>query len=342
MEYYSNNINSIVKSLSFGEVILSKTEKNIYKTLNGNFISLCRTLPDYMQNPAMFFLLDYFRIKVGEPVDFIYYYYKPLWTIIPRMMESGTRVHELTGPECETAMLGEAMSLFLHSLDDHLNDGDIPSSHLMLLLRSQAWLLFNKAITEFAHEKDEHDIAHFLINDYYTGICTVNEPSGLDEYCNRFRKEMSTMNIMPLLSAKKISRNTDFTEKIKNAMESFGIAWRILDDIQDAEEDIAAGRHTALYHSLPEKVKNLWDTQRNNASEKSATGICEEIYRELERGRIAEELIKRIIRELDEARKTVEALGMHGMAEQYREIGAPIEKWLNGLKNVGAGNSIIR
>ena len=295
-----------------------------------------------MQNPAMFFLLDYFQNKNRRTCRFYYYYYKPLWTIIPQMMESGTRVHELTSPECETVMLGEAMSLFLHSLDDHLNDDEIPSSHLMLLLRSQAWLLFNKAITEFAYEKDEHDIAHFLINDYYTGICTVHEPSGLDEYCNRFRKEMSTMNIFPLLSAKKITGSTDFTEKIKNAMESFGIAWRILDDIQDAEEDIDAGRHTALYHSLPENVKNLWDAPRNNASENSGTGICEEIYRELEQGRIAEELIERIIRELDEARKTVEALGMHGMAEQYRDIGAPVRKWLNELKNVGTENAIIR
>jgi hypothetical protein len=329
LKYPGKNINSIGKSLVFGEVSLSKTERKIYKTLNSNFIILCRTLPDYMQNPAMFFLLNYFRLKVGEPVDFMYYYYKPLWTIIPRMMESPMRVREQTGLESEAALLGETMSLFLHSLDDHLNDGEIPSSHLILLLRSQAWLLFNKAITEFANEKEEHDIAHFLINDYYTGICTDNEPSNLDEYCNRFRKEMSTMNIMPLLSAKKISGREDFTEKIKNAIESFGIAWRILDDIQDAEEDIAAGRHTAIYYSLPGNAKNLWDAARNNADENSKTGICEEVYRELYRGRITEGLAERIIRELDEARKTVEALGMHGMAEQYREIGAPVEKWLN-------------
>ncbi len=329
MEYSGKNINSVLKSLTFGEVILSKIEKNIYKTLNSNVISLCRTLPDYMQNPAMFFLLDYFSIKVGEPIDFFKYYYKPLWTIIPCMMESWTRIREFTGPEFEAAMLGETMSLFLHSLDDHLNDGDIPSSHLMLLLRSQAWLLFNKAIAEFAVEKNEHDIARFLINDYYIGICTENALSGLDEYCNRFKKEMSTMNIIPVLSAKRISRSADFADEIKKAMESFGIAWRILDDIQDAEEDINSGRHTALYYSLPENVKNLWDAKRGNVSENSETGIREEIYKELERGRIAECLIERIIRELDEARKTVDALGMHGMAEQYREIGAPIQKWLS-------------
>jgi hypothetical protein len=328
LEYSGKNINSIGKSLAFGEVLLSKTERKIYKTLSSNFISLCRTLPDYTQNQAMFFLLDYYHIKVGEPVDFIKYYYKPIWTIIPRMMESGTCIRELTGTECETAMLGQAMSLFLHSLDDHLNDGNISPSHLLLLLRSQAWLLFNKAIDKFTDRKDEYDIAHFLINDYYGGISTVAEPSGLDEYCNRFKKEMSTVNVMPVLSAKKITGRADFADEIKKAIESFGIAWRILDDIQDAEEDIAEGRHTALYYSLPRNAKNLWDAARNNAGENSKTGIGEEIYRELERGRIAEILIQRIIRELDEARKTVEALEMHGMAEQYRAIGAPIEKWL--------------
>lgn len=333
MKYSAKSINSIAESLVFGEVILSETEKDIYEILNSKFILLCRSLPEFMQNPAMFFLLDYFRIRVGEPVDFMYYYYKPLWTIIYRITESGTRAHELTNSELDTAMLGEAMSLFLHSLDDHLNDGEIPSSHLMLLLRSQAWLLLNNAIAGFADKKEELDIADLLINDYYKGVCSINEPSTLDEYCDRFRKEMSTMNIMPLLAAQKITRNTDFTEKIKYAMESFGIAWRILDDIQDVEEDMASGTHSALYYPLPENAKTLWDAVRNNASGDKVAGAREEIFRELGRGRILDGLIERIVRELDEARKTVEALGMHGMAEQYRAIGAPVKEMLSNIKD---------
>lgn len=330
LEYSADSINRIIENLAFGEIILSDKEKEIYETLNSSFISLCRTLPDYIQNPAMFFLLNYFHVKVGEPVDFMYYYYKPLWTIIPRMHESGMQAYELTQSELENAMLGEAMSLFLHSLDDHLNDGEIQSSHLTLLLRSQAWILFNKAITEFAHGKDELDLADSLINNYYIGICSQHEPADLDEYCNRFREEMSTMNIMPVLASHKITKNSDFTEKIKYAMESFGIAWRILDDIQDAEEDIAAGIHTALYHALPGDAKKLWDEGRSNA-EKEKADFRDEIFRELEHGRILEGLIERIVQELNRARKIVEMLGMHGMAEQYRAIGAPVEKWLNGL-----------
>src|SRR4030042_93083 len=35
-----------------------------------------------------------------------------------------------------TALGGQALAMFLHSYDDHLNDGDIPASHLALLVRS--------------------------------------------------------------------------------------------------------------------------------------------------------------------------------------------------------------
>ncbi len=332
MEYSPDYINNLIEKLTFGEVALSDTEKNIYDKLNGSFITLGRNLPDYMQNSAMIFLFDYFRIRVGEPPDFLHYYYKPLWTIILRITESGRQSYELAGSELETVMLGEAMSLFLHSLDDHLNDGDIPSSHLTLLLRSQAWLLLNKAVAEFENGKEGQEIAYLLINDYYTGICDQNQPADLDEYCARFRKEMSLMNIMPLLAAHKITKDNDFTEKIKYAMESFGIAWRILDDIQDAEKDIAGGTHTALYHALPQKAKKLWDAKRGSSGRNARTDIRDEIYRELAAGRIFEALMERIVRELGEARKTVEALGIRGMAGQYREIGAPIEDILNKLK----------
>ncbi|MBN2402194.1 MAG: class 1 isoprenoid biosynthesis enzyme [Spirochaetes bacterium] len=323
------DIKYLFKNIAFGEISLSKNEINLYDSLNSNIISLCRTLPGSMQNMAMLFLLDYFHIKTGEPVDFMYYYYKPLWTIIPSIIESGMQIHKLTKSEIETAMTGEAMALFLHSLDDHLNDGDIPSSHLMLLLRSQAWLLFSRAVAEFADGKDGSDAANMLINDYYEGVCADNEPGGLEEYCSRFRKEMSTINVMPLLAAQKITGSADFTEKIKNATESFGIAWRILDDIQDAEKDIAAGAHTALYYALPGNARKLWDANGNRADLNKKAGIRNEIYRELGRGIMLDSLIERIVRELENARETVEALGMHGMAKQYRAVGAPVKKWLS-------------
>jgi len=80
------------------------------------------------------------------------------------------------------SLLGcQAMAMLLHSLDDHLVDGDVPLSHMTLLIRSQAWLRMNECINRFcAGVQDGIETARGLIDDYYVGIMEVEVPSSLD------------------------------------------------------------------------------------------------------------------------------------------------------------------
>lgn len=328
MRSKNNNINKIIRNISFGEVYLSKEGYNLYDYINYQIPLLCKSLPEYMQNRAMLFMLNYSNVKLGEPLEFYKNFYKPIWTIITAISESKAAKQNLSEKECNTALTGQAMALFLHSLDDHLNDDELPPDHLLLLLRSQAWLLFNNAIDEFAADKNEKDMAEFLINEYYEGICPDKQPVNMGEYCDLFTKEISTVYIMPVLAAMKTLEDPDSVQKINEAIGHFGLAWRLIDDIQDLEEDLAAGRHTAVYFSLPEEAKKQWDSKaQDRADGKSSADIREQIFRELASGNILEKLCERIVRELDKARETAEALGMHRLGEQYKAMGEPIKKY---------------
>jgi hypothetical protein len=319
----------IIKNITFGEVFLLQKEEHLYEILNNQISYLCKSIPEHMQNKAMFFMLNYSHINIGEQLDFYKNFYKPVWTIIHAMAESGAAIHELGKPEYGTAMCGQAMALFMHSLDDHLNDGEILPSHLLLLLRSQAWMQFNKAITEFADTNDATDLAHLLINEYYEGMYPDKEPASLDEYCDLFKKEISTWYIMPMLAAMKVFGNMEKVFEIKKAMGHFGVAWRLLDDIQDAEEDLTFGRHTAIYHSISADAKMLWDAEKQKkAGENTDADVHEEIFRELAAGNIVRDLAVRIVRKLDAAGEAAEALGMRGLAMQYKALGMPIENML--------------
>jgi hypothetical protein len=133
-----------------------------------------------------------------------------------------------------------------------------------------------------------------------------------------------------MLSAKKIAGDPAFVRDIKKAIESFGIAWRLLDDIQDAEEDMDSGSHTAVYHSLSDETKILWDRKAANSVKGNTDAVLhEEIFGELSRRRILDDLAMRIVRELSGARQTAEALGLHGLGEQYNTLGVPIKKMLD-------------
>ena len=74
-----------------------------------------------------------------------------------------------------------------------------------------------------------------------------------------FRRQMAIGMIAPILLSMKMTGNADFTRDIETAYGSFGIAWRLLDDIRDISSDIEKGAHSAIYLCLPKKVRTHWN-----------------------------------------------------------------------------------
>ncbi|MBN1497615.1 MAG: class 1 isoprenoid biosynthesis enzyme [Spirochaetes bacterium] len=319
-------ISQAYTSIRFDTVPIVDTDT--YRRLNDQIPALCRTLPPGMQAEAMMFLMEYFRLQVGEPLDFFRHYYAPAWSVIRWLAVAPRAAGTLSDNDLDAALCCQAMAMLLHSLDDHLVDGGIPVSHLVLLIRSQAWRRMREAIERFASGiPGGGDIADGLIDDYYTGITRRDTPASLDSYCELFRRQMATWVVMPVLAAKKTGGDDAFVEGMRSAYESFGIAWRLLDDIQDLEADMADGTRSAVYICLDDDGRRLWDSIRadgNRSAGKTADRICA-LIRD---GAIIETIVRRIVDELGTAASISVRLGLSGLADEYRALAGPVAAWL--------------
>jgi hypothetical protein len=220
----------------------------------------------------------------------------------------------------------------LHSFDDHLVEGGIAVSHLTLLVRSQAWRFMMDAIGRFCDGlPGGSDIAAGLINDYYGAITKEETPPDLDGYCELFRKQMATWVVMPSLCARKAGKSEEFITSLRGSYECFGIAWRLLDDIQDLEADMADGAHSAVYVCLDDKGRALWDT-RGQSTGKGADKRSERICAMVRDAAILEVIAKRIVAELDKAAKLADGIGLGGLGDEYRVLAGPVREWLDNYR----------
>ena len=211
------------------------------------------------------------------------------------------------------AVTAQSMAMFLHSLDDHLTDSQISVSPLTLLLRSQAWTIMHRAFSHLAEgvPAGERTIRGF-IDEYYSSIQDSNGLKSLDSYCDLFRRQMAMGMVAPILLSKKMTGISDFTRDIEIAFGSFGIAWRLLDDIRDIRRDIEKGAHSAIYLCLPNNIRAHW----NNNSIKSpfpAEDSLNTVLNHILEYRLIDKIKERICAELETAATIVEAHGLTGL-----------------------------
>lgn len=314
--------------IDFGIICLSEAEKVFCRQLNREILLLCKSMPESTQVDGFSFLMRYAGISFNQEINFFTNYYVPAWSVIYWMIDSCSEGKKLAVADVKHAVRAHTMAMLLHSLDDHLNDGQIAVTHLSLLLRSQAWTRMENALGRLTEGVDEgNEIVTGFINDYYNSICTPSEIGSLDQYCSLFRKQMATWLVVPVLIAQKIAGDHEFTRAIQSAYESFGIAWRLLDDMQDIEKDMNAGAHSSIYYSLSDNLKGLWDQKNKetlNMSNECATAICEFV---LEKG-VLDRLKARICRELESASAIAAGLQMAGLKSEFDSLLQPLKQTL--------------
>lgn len=304
--------------VDFGPVALPADEKAYFTQLNNELSALCMCLPKSTQAEALLFLMQYYGISIGHRLDFFRNYYAPAWSINYWLEKRLAGVPGAREGAAKMAISAQAMALFLHSLDNHLNEGDVPASHVTLLLRSQAWLILNHAVLELASgvDKGEQTVQRYL-DIYYHGIAYPEEAVSLEGYCQGFISQMATGFIVPVLLAKRFAADGLLRQSIEDAYAAFGIAWRLLDDIHDIEMDIRKGQHTAVYAALPKDMRRLWDEcSDDNPDEGEETSRL--VVDFLWRHRIVHNLLARINRELRTAAWHAEKCGMLGLANEFK------------------------
>jgi hypothetical protein len=313
------------KTIDFGRCKLSKMESTFYLRFSNQMFSLCRSLPDSVQTDSILFLMKYAGLKLGDKLDFFANYYPPAWSILYWLSHDHSLPTErLKEEDVTNAVRAQSMAMLLHSLDDHLTDGQVPVSPLTLLLRSQVSTIMSLACRSLAEgEPEGESTVRSFIDDYYSSIQDSKAAESLDSYCNLFRKEMAIWMIAPILLSMKMTGISDFTRDVEIAYGSFGIAWRLLDDIRDIADDMEKGAHSAIYLCLPEEVRAHWNNNANGSRAAAKTSRNAILGHILEH-RLIDGIKERICAELERAASIVEFHNMTGLAQEFRYLADPL------------------
>jgi hypothetical protein len=321
------------EALDFGKVELSKMETTFYWRFNNEIVSFCKSLPGSIQSDTILFLMRYSGINLGDKLDFFAHYYPPAWSILYWLSHTNALPkNRLKEGDITNAVIAQSMAMLLHSLDDHLTDGQVSVSHLTLLLRSQAWTIMNRAFFDLAEgvPSGKRTVQNF-IDDYYSSMMDSKGLKSLDKYCDLFRKQMAIWMIAPILLSVKMIGTSAFTREIETAYGSFGIAWRLLDDLKDIGEDIEKGSNSAIYLCLPKMMRNYW-TNYKNKSRFVANDSLNTILNYILENSLIEKIKKRICSELESAESIVEAYGLKGFAREFRCLSHPLRKNVSAWK----------
>lgn len=309
--------------VAFGIISLSDDEKAFFDDLCGVVTRMCRRLPESTQTDAIFFAMRYASISVGEPLHFFKNYYAPCWSVIYWIMRSPGAARPLSGEEYTHTLTVHAMAMLLHSLDDHLCDGQLKPSQLLLLIRGEAWRMLHESLARLSDGvRGGSEIAASFIDSYYKGMSAA-PPETLDAYCSLFNSQLSTGLVAPVLTAMRLDPGGNTAEAARLAFEHFGVAWRLLDDAQDIEDDMADGEVSGAFLLLPESGRDLWRASAEGV-EGDPQARMEKLQELLAEERIIARLVERIIFELDEAARIAEGAGLDGLAAEYRALASPL------------------
>ncbi len=305
------------ESANFGRVPLTPEQSTILSFMNSQIVELCRELPTPLRGSALITIQRHFTgFQLSNLVNFFTKFYTPSWSIVHWMQQNQPtlRQHEL-----DAAFSAQAMAYFLHMLDDHLADGQIPTSHLLLQLRTQAWMKFTQGINVVAQEVAGGEaLVQVLFDRYFSGIHSPPQVKGLDGYCELFRKQLSTTLIVPMLVARQTGCNVMTIEK---TYEAFCMAWRLIDDLRDCSSDAFAGETSAVYHLLSPEWQMLWCSCRGKDTTAPEWKM---LQRHLEETGILSTLVSHILGWLSESQSTAESIGLVHYATELRQLAYPL------------------
>jgi hypothetical protein len=304
----------------FGHVNTTDAVAAFGHEMNREMMALLRSLPVATHAEAVSLLMQHFRTPFFPEFDYFRNYFPPSWSILYWLGRMDTDRGVLSAEDGQHSKTAHAMALFLHPLDDHLKDGQLPAAHLPVLLRSQAWLRMNAALRRLAAGVDGGaEIVTDYINAYYASIGCPPDVETLDGYCRHFRKQMATGMIVPALLAAKLNQGRVFREELTAAYGAFGIAWRLMDDLQDMEVDFMAGNQSAIYFCLPAEIRQAWHAR----SQSDDAVRFEKLQSAVHQTGVWAALEERICLELVSAASKLDGIQMTGLAEEYRDLARP-------------------
>lgn len=308
-------------AIRFGDAAPVPAVQAFRRELNLEIIGLLRSLPSALHTDAVVFCMQHLGTPMVPEFDYFRHYHAPAWSILHWIVRRPA-ASPLAPDLWAHAKTAHAMALFLHPLDDHLNDGQLPATHLNLLLRSQAWRRMHAALPPLAAAVPGGTaLVQRMIDNYYTSIGKAPPQANLDGYCAHFRHQMATWLIVPALLARQGLADPDGAAALEKAYASFGIAWRLLDDLHDIESDRRSGTPSALYFCLPEQLRAEW---RFSEAPDEPPSRLDRIGVFMETHALGDTILARAAAELTVAAAIAAAHDLSGLALEFEALSRPL------------------
>jgi hypothetical protein len=304
-------------AINFGKVNLNPAQTQALSRMNQQIVELCRSLPIPLRDSGILAIQQHFTgFQLTNLMSFFTKFYAPSWSLIYWMQQAHPTLSEA---ELEQAICAQGIAYFLHMLDDHISDGQIPISHLLLQLRTHAWTRFMGIAQQLAAPLPEGEtLIQTTLDRYFSGIHNPPAVAGSEAYADLFRQQLSTTLVIPLLVA---HRTGCPIAPLQAAYEEFGIAWRLLDDLRDCAEDSFAGQKSGIYHLLTPEYQALW----SQCQGQDATTECWLILQDyLHQSGVLQTLIEQTIDHLDQAQIAALDCGLTNYAQEMIALSVPL------------------
>jgi hypothetical protein len=294
---------------NFGTIIFDPHKTIFYQKMNSSILDIASLLPPSLKTDCIIFLFNYSRSTMGEEFDFFKFYEKPLWSSVYWLTE------KMDSAYIHNAAASIALSMFLHSLDDHLHDREIPCTHLTLMIRSVAWKLYTDSISALCENNDGLSLYNSRIDSYYS-VIGRHIHNDLRTYSDSFIRETDIITAVLEITGRRFFNGHDHLNKFISSFQNFAIAYRYLDDWQDYRKDAREGLHTAVYYLLDNTSRNIWNAISLDHSGSSIDNLASII----ESAPFVSVISIAINSLLESASSVTAQIDLVGLSEEYRGL----------------------
>ena len=274
--------------------------------LAGRIGELITALPEPLRAEAAAVLTGYH----GSRAHFVSLFYRPAWSFLRWLPSAGPQV-------AEAAERAHALALFLHLWDDHLSDRQLDPDLIRLQLRGLAWERFSSAAQYLcAVSGVPRSQVDLLVDAYLVSTHRSGEVATLDEHAERMVQQVGIWRVVPRLYGQIVGGTAD-ADALSLIVERFSVAWRLVDDVQDAAVDVRSGQPNAVFYAMAAAGRAEWmDCGRRSRLQGQLDG---ESWLQLRRDHAAAALAVVITvanANLAAARQAADARGWFGLGEE--------------------------
>src|SRR5438876_2059154 len=242
-------------AIGFGRVYTIQETAQLQRDLNSILDNTVGALPSSLAGKSAA-LLDVYS---GGRKDFFSLFYVPIWSFLHWMFVDRP---DASADLKNTARTAHAMSLFLHLWDDHLCDGQLEVDIARLQLRTIAWQRFTAAAYKLCNLVGQpSEVVDEHANEYLSSQSGSAKVADVDNYLQLFSRQIATWTLVPRLLDHWLG-DAQNSNSLQNLIDLFAGCWRLVDDIQDINIDLLAGKRNAVWYQLDSAGRTRWEQCR--------------------------------------------------------------------------------